>query len=220
VSENFPSLENAGAALNTGASGASKSVGQAEADPARAEEWVRRAQAGDEDAFGELVKMYHAKIYSLAYRMVSHRDDAAELAQLTWVKAWQRLGSYKGESKFFTWVYRIASNTVLDHVRQRGRRREVSLEEPARPGALSPAETTAAPGPGPDREIEHAEVRRLFEEALAGLSPEHRMALILREVEGLSYGEIAEAMKCRKGTVMSRIFYARRAIQQKLKDAR
>lgn len=218
MSEKFQSLENSGVSLNSAPDAASNPSG--EVDLARVDAWVARAQAGDQDAFGELVKMYQARVYGIAYRMLGNADDAAELAQMAWVKAWQRLGSYKRESKFYTWLYRIVSNTVLDHLRQRSRRREVSLEESSRPGTLSPAERLPAPGPGPDRELERDEVRRAFEEALGGLTPEHRMALMLREVEGLSYGEIAEAMKCRKGTVMSRIFYARKAIQEKLRDVR
>ncbi len=181
---------------------------------------MSRAQAGDEDAFGELVKTFHGRVFGVIYRMVKDAEDARELAQQTWVKAWQRLGSYKGDAQFFTWVYRIAVNTVLDEGRRAARRKEVSLdEEPGR----EPQAAVEWQGPDdgrPDRQLEREEIRKAFEAALDGLSAEHRVALILREVEGLSYREIAQAMKCRTGTVMSRIFYARRYVQERMKGVR
>ncbi|MCO5045728.1 MAG: sigma-70 family RNA polymerase sigma factor [Verrucomicrobia bacterium] len=181
---------------------------------------VARAQAGDEDAFGELVKAFHGRVFGVIYRMVSNAEDARELAQQTWVKAWQRLGTFKGDAQFFTWVYRIAVNTALDQGRRATRRREVSLDE--EPGREPQAAVEwQAPDEGrPDRQLEREEVRKAFEAALDGLAAEHRMALILREVEGLSYREIAQAMRCRVGTVMSRIFYARRYVQDRMKDVR
>ena len=164
--------------------------------------------------------MYHARVYGLVYRMVNNAEDAKELEQLTWVKAWNRLSSYKEESKFFTWLYRVAVNTALDFLRQRKRQNEVELNEEIRvespAGTEWPASTTAAP----DRELEQGEIRRAFFKALDDLSPDHKAALILREVEGRTYKEIAEATKCRVGTVMSRIFYARKMIQEKMKGLR
>lgn len=179
---------------------------------------VQRARGGDEEAFGELVKTYHQRVYGLAYGLVGNADDARDLAQLTWVRAWSRLGSFKGESGFFTWVYRIASNASLDFLRSRARRREEELLEGVDPATDPKVERAPSETSRPDRETERAEVRRVFEEALGSLSPEHRLALTLREVEGLSYDEIAKAMGCRKGTVMSRLFYARQAMQEKMKD--
>ena len=182
--------------------------------------WVSRAQAGDEDAFGELVKAVHGRVFGGIYRMVKDAEDARELAQQTWVKAWQRLGSYKGDAQFFTWVYRIAVNTVLDEGRRAARRKEVSLDEEPGREPQAAAEWQGPDDGRPDRQLEREEIRKAFEAALDGLSAEHRMALILREVEGLSYREIAQAMKCRTGTVMSRIFYARRYVQERMKGVR
>lgn len=181
---------------------------------------VGLARGGDEEAFGELVKAFHSRVYGVIYRMVNNAEDARELAQQAWVKAWQRLGSYKGDAQFFTWMYRIAVNAVLDEARRAARRKEVSLDEtPER--EPRPAVEWQPPGDErPDRGMEREEVWRSFEAALQKLSPEHRAALILREVEGLSYREIGEAMRCRTGTVMSRIFYARREMQRMLKDLR
>lgn len=181
---------------------------------------VASARAGDEDAFGELVRMFHERVYAVIYRMVNQADDARDLAQQAWVKAWQRLGTYKQESQFFTWIYRIAVNTAMDHLRKQGRRKEVSLDASPVSDPKPSVDWTPPPDARPDRRLEQEEIRRAFQAALASLGPEHRTALVLREVEGLSYQEIAQAMKCRMGTVMSRIFYARRLIQEQMKELR
>lgn len=189
-------------------------------DPGRVDALVQRAQAGDEDAFGELVKMHHARVYAVVYRMVSQADDAQELTQQTWIKAWKRLATYKREARFFTWLYRIAVNTAMDYLRQRKRRQEVELNEALTVNPEAGSEWRLATTATPDRDLAQDEIRVAFRAALDALSPEHKAALILREVEGLSYKEIATATKSRIGTVMSRIFYARRAIQDRLKEHR
>ncbi|MGA1531040.1 MAG: sigma-70 family RNA polymerase sigma factor [Kiritimatiellia bacterium] len=178
---------------------------------------VAQAAAGDEEAFGQVVQFYYNRIYNVIFRVTRHPEDARELCQAAWVKAWQRLAEYKHEAKFYTWIYRIAVNTALDFLRKRKRRPEVPLE-PAigddgdhlvleRQRDLAHEETAVD-------DINRREIREAFARALEGLSPEHRTALVLREVEGMSYEEIAEAMKSRKGTVMSRLFYARRELQK------
>ncbi len=181
---------------------------------------VERAKGGDEDAFGELVQAFHGRVYGVIYRMVNNAEDAKELAQQAWVKAWQRLESYKGDAQFFTWMYRIAVNSVLDQARRSARRKEVSLDETPERDPRPAAEWQPPDDGRPDRGLEREEIRRAFDAALESLSPEHRMALILREVEGMSYREIGQAMKCRAGTVMSRIFYARRQVQERMKGVR
>ena len=176
-----------------------------------------KAQAGDEDAFGELVKMYHARLYGVVFNVVRNPEDARELAQMTWVKAWNKIKTFKADAGFFTWLYRIATNTALDYLRSKGRRHEESLSARREEGAEADIDLPAGDQWRPDRNVEQGEIQQTFEAALAKLSPEHRMALTLREVEGLSYQEIATAMKCRAGTVMSRIFYARKLIQQEMR---
>lgn len=182
---------------------------------------MARARSGDQEAFGELVRKYHERVFGVIYRMIHHAEDARELAQQAWVKAWQRLDSYKQESQFFTWIYRIAVNTAMDHTRRQARRREVSLED-APPGVEpKPSADWTPPAEGrPDEGLAQAEVRQAFQAALETLSPDHRAALILREVDGMSYREIAQVLKCRMGTVMSRIYYARRMMQEKMRDVR
>lgn len=181
---------------------------------------VKKARGGDEEAFGELVKMYHQRVYNLAYGMVNNAEDAAELAQQTWVKVWNKLGSFKEDAKFFTWVYRVASNTGLDFLRHRSRLREDVLLDGVEPAVDPDLDRAASQNPRPDRELAQSEIREMFEKSLECLSPDHRLALTLREVDGLSYEEIAKITGCRKGTVMSRIFYARKKMQEKLGDLR
>lgn len=181
---------------------------------------VRAARSGDEEAFGELVKTFHQRVYGVAYGLVNNEDDAKDLAQQTWVKVWNKLGSFKEDAGFFTWVYRITSNTCMDFLRSKARRREEALPDTLEPVPDPRVERAPSEVSRPDRETQRAEIRAVFEEALAELSPEHRLALTLREVDGLSYEEIAKVMGCRKGTVMSRIYYARQRMQEKLGELR
>lgn len=186
---------------------------------AQVADWIAKAQAGDEDAFGHVVRHFHSRLFGVLVRVLRDPEDAREAAQVTWVKAWQRLDSFKGDSRFFTWLYRIAVNTALDAARKRGRRREVPIEDETG-REVRPAPEWAPNAPPADESLRGEEIRRAFSAALETLSTEHRTALVLREVEGLSYQEIAKTMKCRVGTVMSRLFYARRALQDKLKGLR
>lgn len=181
---------------------------------------IARAQAGDEDAFGEVVKAHHPKVYAVVYRMVQNAEDAKELAQIAWVKAWQRLGSFEGQSKFSTWMYRLAVNTAMDFIRSRARQKETVYLDDVTDGEAVHRDALRSVQAAPEDEMHRDEIRTAFHQALEKLTPEHRQALMLREVEGLAYKEIAEIMKCRMGTVMSRIFYARRQIQEQMKGLR
>jgi len=181
---------------------------------------IARAQAGDEDAFGEVVKAHHAKVYAVVYRMVQNAEDAKELAQIAWVKAWQRLGSFEGTAKFSTWMYRLAVNTAMDFIRSRARQKETVFLDEITDGEEAHRDSLQSTHAEPGAEMHRDEIRTAFHAALERLTPEHRQALMLREVEGLAYKEIAAIMKCRMGTVMSRIFYARKQIQEQLKGLR
>lgn len=180
--------------------------------------WVALAQGGDEAAFGELVKQYQGRVYGLAYGLVRNTADAEELAQQTWVRAWQKLGTFKREAQFFTWVYRIASNLCLDHLRRRHRRQEEPLDEVAEPEARPELPAGPSAAPAPDEAVQQRETREQFERALEALKPEHRLALRLREIDGLSYEEIARTTGCRVGTVMSRLFYARKKLIEQMRS--
>lgn len=206
--------------MNRALAGSSNPTDNRETEAVEVNRLVEKARGGDEEAFGELVKMYHQRVYNLAYGMVNNAEDAAELAQQTWVKVWNKLGSFKEDAKFFTWVYRVASNTGLDFLRHKARLREDALVDGVEPAVNPDLDRAASQNPRPDREMAQSEIRAVFEESLESLSPDHRTALILREVDGLSYEEIARIMRCRKGTVMSRIFYARKKMQEKLGELR
>ncbi|MBP7829853.1 MAG: sigma-70 family RNA polymerase sigma factor [Kiritimatiellae bacterium] len=203
--------------MNRSDSIASKQMGEEIADARQVRRWVQQARDGEEEAFGELMKMYHQRVFSLACGMVNNPDDARDLSQQSWVKAWKNLSRYRESSSFYTWLYRIVSNTCLDFLRHRARLGEQSLPENVDLVTQADPNPAASRRSRPDKEAERAETRRLFDAALAELSPEHRMTLTLRELEGLSYGEIAKVMDCRTGTVMSRLFYARRHMQRKLR---
>lgn len=182
------------------------------------DELVQQAQAGDEEAFGQLVRHYHERVYHVAYRFVRNVDEANDLAQQAWIKAWKRLSSFRGQSGFFTWMYRVVSSVCLDHLRKKKRRSEQELLDGVEYDRVVGAELAASSRSRPDRELERSEIRQRFFDELEKLSSEHRMALVMREVDGLSYEEIARAMKCRKGTVMSRIYYARKNLQSRMED--
>jgi RNA polymerase sigma-70 factor (ECF subfamily) len=179
---------------------------------------VRAAQKGDESAFRQLVERYQRRIYQLALGMTKDPDDAMDIAQETFVRVHKYLPSFKGDSSFFTWTYRIATNLCLDAQRKKSRTERVDVEEG------DEAEIEAAMDPpshalaGPQRQALNEELKGKIDEALAGLSENHRAILLLREVEGLSYEELAKVLEIRKGTVMSRLFHARLKMQNKLRE--
>lgn len=171
------------------------------ADPDRA--LVTRAAAGDQDAFDELVARHRARVFNLARALVGDDGEAEDVAQEVFVRAWRALGRFRGESAFRTWLYRVALNVIQTHASRKARRRGVwgSWVEPAPPSADA--------DDGIDG-IERDVVRRdLIDRALASLPPDLRVAVTLRDVEGLEYREIAAALGIPVGTVMSRIFRAR-----------
>ena len=196
-------------------------IQQDPSDAAEAEgSWLAKAKEGDQDAFGKLVEMYQQRVFSVAYRFVQNVDEANDLTQQAWVKAWKKISGFKGESAFFTWMYRVVSFVCLDHIRKKKRLAEYELLEGVQPHRAVGTEPAASVTSRPDREVEHSEIRERFQAALQRLPAEQRMALTMREVDHKTYEEIARAMKCRKGTVMSRIFYARKSLQSELQDLR
>ena len=170
---------------------------------------VRRAQRGDMVAFEELVTRHRDKIYARAFSMMRNEDDAVDLSQEAWVKGWQRLKQFQGESSFLTWMTRIVINLCLDQLRKQKRHRLESIEQmDEETGGVErqmPVITL-----NPTEGLERQELRQRIDKALGQLSYEHRTVLILHEFEGLEYKEIAKRMVCSIGTVMSRLFYARR----------
>jgi RNA polymerase sigma-70 factor (ECF subfamily) len=179
---------------------------------------VERAKGGDEDAFASLVHRHNERAFAVAYRLVRQREDALDIAQEAFVRAYQALAGFKGEARFSTWLHRIVVNQALDHLRRRSQHEAAEYRDSL--GLGDAAHQVVAPSPDPHQAAEATEMRRLIQEGLAGLPIEQRTALILREIEGLSYKEIARAMRCSIGTVMSRLHYARRKMQVVLRPHR
>jgi RNA polymerase sigma-70 factor, ECF subfamily len=173
------------------------------------EELVGAAKKGDAGAFEELVARHRDKIYARAFSMMRNEDEAIDLSQEAWVKSWQRLKQFQGESSFGTWITRIVINLCLDHLRRRKRQRTESIEELDEESGGVERQMPVVTA-NPTERLERAELRKRIDAALGQLSHEHRTVLVLHEFEEMEYKEIARAMECSIGTVMSRLFYARR----------
>ena len=170
---------------------------------------VKAAQKGDMAAFEELVARHRDKIYARAFSMLRNEDDAIDLSQEAWVKGWQRLKQFQGEASFVTWMTRIVINLCLDQLRKQKRQRAESIEAMEEDSGGVERQMpiiTVNPTAG----LERRELRQRIDKAMGQLSYEHRTVLILHEFEELEYKEIARRMGCSIGTVMSRLFYARR----------
>jgi RNA polymerase sigma-70 factor (ECF subfamily) len=178
---------------------------------------VKAAQKGDMDAFEELVARHRDKIYARAFSMMRNEDEAIDLSQEAWVKGWQRLAQFQGDSSFATWMTRITINLCLDALRKQKRHRTESIEEmDEETGGVErqmPVITV-----NPTERLERGELRQRIEKGLEQLSHEHRTVLVLHEFEEMEYKEIAKTMDCSIGTVMSRLFYARRKLAAILSD--
>ena len=174
-------------------------------------ELIFRCQKGDQEALKEIFNQYHKKVYRIAYGVVRQREEALDIVQEVFIKLYRSIRNFKGKSKFYTYLYRMTINTAIDHVRKMERVRVSSLEEER----FEPSEGAEK---RPDSVLLHRELEEKVKAALEKLPGDQRMALIFREVEGLSYQEMAEAMGCSIGTVMSRLHYARKRIQELLKD--
>jgi RNA polymerase sigma-70 factor (ECF subfamily) len=178
---------------------------------------VRDSRRGDKEAFRELVERYQRKILSVAIGMGQNRDDALELTQETFVKAYENLGKFKGESSFYTWLYRIVVNLAIDARRRDRRRPTVSLGDRAVPEDVDII--LADPKlVDPYQKARAHEIGQRVNEAINELTPDHKAVILLLEVEGLSYEDISRVMQCSKGTVMSRLHYARKKLQSRLRD--
>ena len=182
-------------------------------------ELVARCREGDTQAFNELVTRHRQRCFAMIYQMVRNEEDAWDLAQDGFVRAWRSLASFRGQSSFFTWLYRIMTNVTLDWLRRKkiasGQEFDDSIGLPGiAPGAVTAPQATVAPA----TKLADQEIRVRVDEAIARLSDEHRAVIVMRELDGMEYHEIAEAVGCSIGTVMSRLFYARRKLQTMLRD--
>lgn len=180
-------------------------------------ELVRRIQAGDVAAFDRLINKYRERVYGIIYNMTSNREDAADLTQDSFIKAFQSIHRFGGQSAFFTWLYRIAVNSTLSHLRKSRLRSFFSLESidadapVAKEIIAALTDKTAV-----DRDTYVRELQEKLNEAMLKLSIKHRTVVTLFEIDGLSHQEIAEIMNCSVGTVRSRLHYAKQLLQAEL----
>jgi RNA polymerase sigma-70 factor (ECF subfamily) len=176
-------------------------------------ELIRRAQQGDTQAFGALVERYQRRVVGVAQAVVHNPDDALELAQETFVRAYENIGKFESRSSFSTWLYRIAANLAIDFRRREGRHVVLRGED-----AESEIERIPSGRGDSFQETARGELHQRLTAALGQLTAEHRAVILLREVEGLSYDEISETLDVPRGTVMSRLHYARSRLRSILKD--
>src|SRR5499427_1194417 len=179
---------------------------------------VKRARRGDLEAYDELVRRYQERIYATVYHMTSNHEDANDLAQEAFIKAFQALKSFKGGSSFYTWVYRIAVNKTINFLKQRKNKAHMSLDDLDFNAEHDPDLVALVSDKTPRREVNLAELHEKLNAAMQKLSEPHRLVVTLHDVQGLSHEEIAEIMECNIGTVRSRLFYARQQLQAYLSD--
>ncbi len=176
--------------------------------------FVVQAQRGDRAAFGELVKLYQKRAYAIAYSFVGNREDALEIAQEAFVKAYRAMSRFDTGLPFFPWLYRIVRNTSLNHIKKRNRRGETSLNR-----LMDSGVDFASKRRGPDAKAGLSELRDRIAESMTHISEPHREILTLRHVHELSYNEIAECLDIPRGTVMSRLHGARQSLRRALETA-
>jgi len=179
---------------------------------------VERARGGDLAAYDELVKRYQERIYATVYHMTSNHEDANDLAQDTFIKGFHALGSFKGGSSFYTWIYRIAVNKTINFLKLRKNRSHMSLDDLDFNTEHDPDLVALVSDKTPRRDAALVELQEKLNEAMQKLSDSHRLAVTLHDVQGLSHEEIAKIMGCNIGTVRSRLFYARQQLQAYLSD--
>ena len=179
---------------------------------------VKKVQAGDVAAFAKLILKYRERVYSIIYNLCANREDAADLTQGTFIKAFQSINRFQGQSSFFTWLYRIAVNATLTHLRKNKLRTFFSFERITEEDKSSEILEALTDKRGADREAFVKELQEKLNEALQKLSINHRMVVTLFEIDGLSHNEIAEIMNCSVGTVRSRLHYAKQLLQAELQS--
>lgn len=196
-----------------------------EISPETERELVEKARSGDEDAFGVLMRRHYEPVFRLVHSILRDEHGARDVCQEVWLTVWNSIGGFRGEAKFSTWLHPIATRRAIDHLRRRRRWYSRFLpfaSDVEATGDDSAERFATAPEPQDDstpaRDLEVAERNARFERAIDSLPPKHRAVLALREIQGLSYDEIAGQLGVARGTVMSRLFHARRLLAKKLGD--
>lgn len=182
------------------------------------QEWVIRAQQNDSKAFDHLMQKYHGRIYALLYHMTSNKQDAEDLLQDVFLKAYKALPKFKGNSSFYTWVYRIAVNSAINFTKKRKRKQALSLDDMDMRIEHDPALVQMSSQESPDRNMNLKDLQKKLNDAMLTLSENHRTVVVLHDIQGLPHHEIGKILGVSSGTVRSRLFYARRQLQAELSD--
>lgn len=186
--------------------------------PVSDETLVKQAQGGDTSAFDSLMERYAGRIYALLYNMTSNKEDAEDLLQEVFLKAYQALPKFKGQSSFYTWIYRIGVNRAINFVKKRKRRGALSLDNIDLGLERDPALVNLASADTPERRTNLTEIQEKLNKALQTLSDKHRAVVVMHDIEGMPHNDIADVMGCFPGTVRSRLYYARQQLQAELAD--
>ncbi len=182
-------------------------------------ELINESQSGDLTAFDELIRRHHSRIYATVYHMTSNREDTDDLTQETFLKAYKALRSFKGDSSFYTWIYRIAVNKTINFLKQRRKKTaQLSLNEIDLSGEGRGPILEFISEHTPRRDVRLSELQTKLNEAMQKLSEVHRLVVTLHDIQGMPHEEIGKIMDCNTGTVRSRLFYARQQLQAHLSD--
>lgn len=181
---------------------------------------VEACKAGDRQAFALLFQRYERKVFAVAYGFLRNQEDALDVVQEAFIKVHRYIGNFEGQSSFYTWLYRIVANLCIDHIRRQKRKKDVEYDDRLQQGAT---ESAAQPSLSlrslgdPSSAVKNKEILLAVESSLEELSDNHRAVIVMRELQGMSYADMAKAMNCSKGTIMSRLFHARKNMQKLLR---
>jgi RNA polymerase sigma-70 factor (ECF subfamily) len=178
---------------------------------------LEKARQGDAEAFEKLIEAYQKKVFNIALRMLGNYDDACDIAQEVFIRAFRSIKDFREQALFSTWIYKIATNACLDELRRRKNRVFISIDEEVKLEEGDLKRQIEDDKPSPDIEVEQNEMREEINKAISELSEEHRVVIVLRDIQGFTYEEIAKITKCPEGTVKSRINRARQALKEILK---
>jgi RNA polymerase sigma-70 factor (ECF subfamily) len=179
---------------------------------------IQQSKLGDVEAYDKLVRKFQERIYATIYHMTANHEDANDLAQETFIKAYQAIASFKGDSSFFTWLYRIAVNKTINFLKQKRNKNHLSLNDLDFNAEHDPELIALVSDKTPRREVGLTELQEKLNVAMQQLSETHRLVVTLHDIQGLAHEEIAKIMNCNVGTVRSRLFYARQQLQAHLAD--
>lgn len=181
-------------------------------------ELIGKAKQGDVEAFEKLIEGCQKKVFNIAFRMLGNFDDASELSQEVFLKAYKSIKNFKGDTLFNTWIYKVTTNACLDEIRKRKNKKVVSLDEDIEIGGNEMKRQIKDDSPGPELTAEDNELKRAVKDSINMLSEEYRTVIVLRDIQGFSYEEISGIIKCPEGTVKSRINRARQALKKILQQ--